>query len=96
MSSSSFSGVETFDRDGRPIWEKPKEVEVSRMFYCLVVDIDILRQVFGERFWNDTEDIRCVPTARITVEEDQKLIGFGVRLTSSSGHRRAQYLVSEG
>lgn len=30
---------------------------------------EILRAVFGERFWNDSENIICVPTNRITPDE---------------------------
>ena len=62
---------------------------------CLIFlenDIWMLKSVLGERFWNDTENIRCVPTRCVTDEEClefDKLAGRPLNI------RKAQFLIAE-
>ena len=51
---------------------------------------EILRAVFGERFWNDSENVICVPTNRITPEEWWELENTHNVLSTDS-----QYLIAE-
>jgi hypothetical protein len=59
---------------------------------CLVVDWDILRKVFGEKYWNDHENIICIPTNRITEEEFDKLLDFDLEKIAI---KEEQFLIAE-
>jgi hypothetical protein len=59
---------------------------------CLVVDWDILRQVFGEKYWNNNEQIICVPTNRLTEEEFNGLSNFDLEKIDV---KEAQFLIAE-
>jgi hypothetical protein len=59
---------------------------------CLVVDWDILRKVFGEKYWNDRENIICVPTNRITEEEFDELLDFDLEKIAI---KEEQFLIAE-
>jgi hypothetical protein len=59
----------------------------------LLVDRTALFAVFGEKYWNDHEDIVCVPTERITQDEAYKMLSYKKEL---NGWQKAQYLISEG
>ena len=53
-----------------PEYKEPEKIQMKiEEKVCLVVPKNILRNVFGENYWNDNEDIRCVPADRITEEE---------------------------
>ena len=36
-------------------------------------DIDKFHSIFGEKWWNDTEDIYCIPVRFITKDQQEKL-----------------------
>ena len=59
---------------------------------CLIVDAQMLRRAFGERFWNDVEGIICVPTKRISASEWSTLWIDGVNTEVA---RKVQYLIAE-
>lgn len=59
---------------------------------CLVVNWDILRKVFDEKYWNDHENIICVPTNRITEEEFDRLLDFDLEKIDV---KEVQFLIAE-
>lgn len=59
---------------------------------CLVVDWDILQKIFGEKYWNDHENVICVPTNRITEEEFDQLLDFDLEKIAV---KEAQFLIAE-
>lgn len=59
---------------------------------CLVVDWDILRKIFGEKYWNDHKNVICVPTNRITEEEFDQLLDFDLEKIAV---KEAQFLIAE-
>ena len=59
---------------------------------CLIVRCETLRKVFGERFWNDTEKVVCIPTNRIWHDEWSALEREGMDVCSA---RAVQYLIAE-
>ncbi len=42
---------------------------------CLVFEDEpkFIRDLFGDRFWNDTEDIRCIPIGNLNSRECNEL-----------------------
>lgn len=85
--------VKTFivQKDGTMVDKYPAKEPAETK--CLVIDYDILRLVFKEQYWNDSEDIVCVPTKQISEEEMQCL----VEETNLSRETifKAQYLIAE-
>lgn len=60
---------------------------------CLVVDWDILTDIFGEMYWNDHDGIICIPTNRITENEFSELFSrHGLRKQAC---QKAQFLIAE-
>ena len=59
---------------------------------CLVVDWDILRKVFDEKYWSNIENIICVPTNRITEEEFDRLLDFDLEKIDV---KEVQFLIAE-
>ncbi len=51
---------------------------IEREASCIFVEWDVLRKVFGEHYWNDVENIICVPTDCISDEEWESLEDSGV------------------
>jgi hypothetical protein len=59
---------------------------------CIVLSHDILSQSFGQLFWNDTEDIRCIPTKKLSEEQWKKLEKFKLDVDKL---KKAEYIISE-
>jgi hypothetical protein len=60
--------------------------------YCLVVNSEILKSVFGEEYWNDVENIICIPTRIISPKYRNRLSRKGLKKTSLDG---VEYLIAE-
>lgn len=68
--------------------------ECKRNTHCggyLTVSWSVLREVFQDNFWNDSEMIICVPTSRILDEQWDEL--FEYRVPESA--RDVDYLICE-
>ena len=59
---------------------------------CLVVDAEILKAVFGEIYWNDSENIICVPLRRVSPKEQRKLARQGL---TKAKIKDIDYLIAE-
>jgi len=61
---------------------------------CLVLkgkeSSDLIFEIFGERYWNDTENIFCAPTSELEDSEIEKLEKAGVKHVKA-----AQFLICE-
>lgn len=58
----------------------------------LIVDANILKSVFGEDYWNDVENIICVPTRRISPKDNLRLGRKGISKATLKG---VDYLIAE-
>ncbi len=57
----------------------------------LVTGYQVLFEVFHQMYWNDTENIFCIPTAKITDQEWKQLFEKGV----PEGAKKAEYIIAE-
>lgn len=60
---------------------------------CLVVDWDIMRDVFGDKYWNEHDGVICVPTNRISDEEYEDL--FSRHNVCKESVKKAHFLIAE-
>lgn len=60
---------------------------------CLVVDWDIVSDVFGEKYWNCHDGIICIATNQITDEEFSDL--FSRHDLSKQSCQKVQFLIAE-
>lgn len=59
---------------------------------CLVVEAEVLKSVFAEIYWNDNENIICVPMRRVSPSERRKLARKGLTKDKING---IDYLIAE-